>query len=148
VSFLDTQGNPCAHVATGDALIVRVSYRANKAVDPGDTVLVGISINHLYEPTSVSCTNELTNEIRRNWPVEGTVSCKIPRLPLTAGTYYVNIYLAFNGIASDWVQEAAVLQVEDGDFFHTGTTPFVPTSQVLVPHSWELANISNATAAA
>jgi hypothetical protein len=129
-------------------LIVKVSYRTNKAVDAGDTVLAAISINHLYEPTSISCSNELTNEIRSNWPAEGTVSCVIPRLPLTAGLYYVNIYLAFNGIVSDWVTEAAILQVEDGDFFRTGNAPFLPSSTILVDHSWELGKGATATAAA
>jgi lipopolysaccharide transport system ATP-binding protein len=136
LSFHDKQGRLCARPKTGDALEVRVGYRMNKPISPADTLLVGISVNHLYETTSFLCTNELTNSIRDNWPAEGTVSLVIPELPVTWGQYSVNLYLAVNGVVVDYITEVGCLEVDYGDFFGTGQTPFLAGSTCLVRHSW------------
>jgi lipopolysaccharide transport system ATP-binding protein len=41
-----------------------------------------------------------------------------------------------SGNIEDWIQEAAVLTVEDGDFFGTGRAPPASHSGMLIPQTW------------
>jgi lipopolysaccharide transport system ATP-binding protein len=140
LSFFDRNGEPTAHPKCGEPLHLRVDYRTTGFVHPESKFLVGISINHLIEPTSVLCTNDFVQQIQRGWPRVGSLSLRIPELPLTPGRYYVNLYLGIDGTISDYITEAANLLVEPGDFFGTGQSPSGQSSSVLVRHSWEVAS--------
>jgi hypothetical protein len=68
----------------------------------------------------------------------GEIVLKIDRLPLMPGVYTANLFSslqAVHGEILDFVRQALLLEVEQGDFFGTGQ---VPTGGVsLVPHSWQ-----------
>jgi hypothetical protein len=66
-------------------------------------------------------------------PSQGTVKCALPKLPFSQGTYHVNLYCEVKGILADWVQEATVLTVTNGDYYGTG-------KHVPLGHSGFLAN--------
>jgi lipopolysaccharide transport system ATP-binding protein len=68
----------------------------------------------------------------------GIFICNISKLPLSAGTYYFNIFLRVNGIIVDWIKNASKLEVIDGDFYDSKR--FMPKSHggVLIEHSWEV----------
>jgi lipopolysaccharide transport system ATP-binding protein len=69
-------------------------------------------------------------------PPNGEIVCRIPRLPLPAGRYTLNLFGAAGGEVSDWVGTAAEMTVADGDFFGTGRTlGGEPT--VMVRHAWD-----------
>jgi lipopolysaccharide transport system ATP-binding protein len=66
----------------------------------------------------------------------GTFCCTLPRLPLTAGLYRVNVYCEINGVVADWVQDAADVQVESGDYFGTGRMPPASHGGILIDQKW------------
>jgi lipopolysaccharide transport system ATP-binding protein len=80
-------------------------------------------------------------------PSSGWVRCLIRRLPLTPGQYSLNLYCTVNGILADWVQQAALLTVEPGDFYGTGRLPPATHGGVLVPQTWAIDSISEEPAA-
>ncbi len=67
---------------------------------------------------------------------QGKFTCRLDKFPLTGGKYSVNISLSRGGEMLDWVQEAAMIDVEDGDFYGTGR--IVPSSHrsILTEHKW------------
>jgi lipopolysaccharide transport system ATP-binding protein len=69
---------------------------------------------------------------------EGRFVCDLEKFPLTGGKYSVNISLSRNGEMLDWVQEAAMIDVEDGDFYGTGR--IVPSSHrsILTENKWSV----------
>jgi len=69
---------------------------------------------------------------------EGKFVCDLEKFPLTGGKYSVNISLSRNGEMLDWVQEAAMIDVEDGDFYGTGR--IVPSSHrsILTENKWSV----------
>lgn len=80
--------------------------------------------------------NELQGRFSLRAPVH-RVSCTIPRLPLFAGTYQVRIFLMVDGRRADYLEHALEFQVDDADFFQSGTTP-VEKMGVLVDQTWAI----------
>jgi hypothetical protein len=64
--------------------------------------------------------------------------CRIPRLPLSAGRYTIELFLERNGIIEDWLVDHVPIDVADSSFF--GTACNLPSGwegrTVLVDHNW------------
>ena len=56
-------------------------------------------------------------------PSSGTFVCRLPRAALLPGQYRVNAFCRVNGEVADWVTDAAVVSVSEGDYFGTGRLP-------------------------
>lgn len=67
---------------------------------------------------------------------EGIVKCRINSLPFTEGQYILNVIVRHKNDIQDWIQEAKLIQVENGDYFGTGK--IVPESHggVLLQQEW------------
>jgi lipopolysaccharide transport system ATP-binding protein len=72
-------------------------------------------------------------------PKQGYISCRIKRLPLAPGEYFLNVYCESNGEIIDWVQNATTFDVEAGEFFGTGKLPPSTHGGLLVDQEWEVA---------
>lgn len=71
-------------------------------------------------------------------PASGTLVCHLPGLPLLPGNYSVNLFCTVNGSIADWLTDAALLEVAEGDFFGSGRLPPPGYGSVAVAHRWEL----------
>jgi lipopolysaccharide transport system ATP-binding protein len=71
-------------------------------------------------------------------PAQGEIRCSIPRLPLPAGRYTLNLMGATGGTAADWVQRACELTVAEGDFFQSGRRLPDQHQTVLVDQTWSV----------
>ena len=69
----------------------------------------------------------------------GSIRCRVPRLPLPAGHYVLNLMGASGGTPADWVQRACELTVAEGDFFGSGRRLPDSHQTVLVEQEWGLA---------
>jgi lipopolysaccharide transport system ATP-binding protein len=66
---------------------------------------------------------------------EAICRIRIPRFPLMPGSYRLTLFAAVGGVVADWLQEAATIDVEGGDFYGTGR--LIPPGQgdILIEHS-------------
>jgi lipopolysaccharide transport system ATP-binding protein len=84
----------------------------------------------------------LSNEMMgTDWPAlpeRGRIECALRRLPLMPGQYHINVYCTVNGVLADWVQDAATITVEPGDYFGTGKLPPSSHGGLLVGQEWNL----------
>jgi lipopolysaccharide transport system ATP-binding protein len=71
-------------------------------------------------------------------PPVGSIRCKVPRLPLPAGHYVLNLMGASGGTPADWVQRACELTVAEGDYFGSGRRLPDGHQTVLVDQEWGL----------
>ena len=138
VSFHHENGDPTSTFLSGEDLLVRLGYSMRRVLSRSATILVAIAVQNAYGDTLFWCSNELTAEIQREWPEDGEVVCRIPRLPLPRGSYNINIYVTADGIVADWVKDAARFNVENADFYGTGRMPPPSHSRFLVIHSWSV----------
>ncbi len=124
-----------ATLRTGSDSQVRVTYAANA---PLRNVDVAISVFTTRGEGAAHLWTMSTGQGFGSIPASGSFVCAIPHLPLMPGAYAVNLFATVNGVISDWVIDAATLEVNDGDFFGTGKLPPTGYGSVLVPHDWSV----------
>jgi lipopolysaccharide transport system ATP-binding protein len=67
------------------------------------------------------------------------LQCKIKKFPLADGSYICNLIAYKDGIIQDYIQEALLLNVEEGDFYGTGRAlPQDHKECFLVENKWSL----------
>ena len=86
-------------------------------------------------------SNQLVGQGFGKLPERGAFVCKIPRLPVPAGSYRITFQISSSYRQAemiDAVEDAIELTVETGDFFGTGMVPALPSGSALVPAQWGL----------
>jgi lipopolysaccharide transport system ATP-binding protein len=123
-------------IQCGQGVEFSVGYTSNGA----DLKNVAMSID-IYAHSGqcmLTLDNEMVGVEFGTAPRRGRVSCRIERFPLAPGQYTVTLFCRVNGTIADWLQQAAVLTVEAGDFFGTGRLPPSTHGGVLVSQCWRL----------
>jgi lipopolysaccharide transport system ATP-binding protein len=78
-------------------------------------------------------------EVRSNsTPPRGEYRCRIPKLPLAAGDYSIDLYVGIGWEPCDSIVHAAQFSVHEGDFFGTGHPGRPDFCKVLVEGEWDL----------
>jgi hypothetical protein len=115
-----------------------VHYRSNSS-KPLENSRVSVTFNGWGKMYFVTAT-ELVSDERLNLTPEGFIDCIIDELPLSLGTYYLGLYIDVNADVQDWLDSAAVLHVEDGNFYGTGRDyqQGGAGATVLVKHRWQV----------
>lgn len=80
-------------------------------------------------------------------PANGEILLKIPRVPLQPGRYNFDIYCTVMGTMADYIQHAATLQVEPGNYFSSGRLPQPDHGTFLVDHNWSVTPIEAVSSA-
>ena len=74
----------------------------------------------------------------------GYFECLWPKVNLRSGAYMSTVFVAVDGNTSDWLQNAFQLQVEEGNFFGSGSLVPRDHGEFVLEQSW----ISSDTSAA
>src|SRR5262249_44734936 len=82
--------------------------------------------------------NEVTGVDFTEAPAMGRFRCRVSRFPLSPGLYSITLLCRVNGSIADWVQQAAVLTVEAGDFYLSGRLPDTRKGGFLVFQKWRV----------
>lgn len=130
-------GQPVEKVSTGDDIALRICYTSNS-----DRPLRNVQFSlHFFtsmnEPL-FNLWNEMVGDNFPTLPPRGEVRCRVPRLPLMPGRYPFNVFCRVNAEIADWIQNAGVLEVIEGDFFGTGQTVGIGQDIFVVPNRWEV----------
>jgi lipopolysaccharide transport system ATP-binding protein len=96
----------------------------------------GVSITTAMGGLMLNLQSDAAGATFDELPASGEIRCHIPRCPLPAGRYAINVLAASRGDVVDWVQRAAELTVIEGDFFGSGRAPSQAHQAVLVDHQW------------
>jgi lipopolysaccharide transport system ATP-binding protein len=67
---------------------------------------------------------------------EGVIKCIIKNIPLAADNYFLDVNIKIDEEFSDYVQNAAKLVIQDGDFFNTGRILPKKLGSSLVHGTW------------
>ncbi len=134
VSFRSIGQTAAQSVQCGSDLEISLGYES-KAESLRNTVL-SITIHNAVGQCLLLFDNEMVGCDFASLPSTGRLNCLIKRFPLAPGQYHVNLYCEVNGSLADWIQQAAQLTVEPGDFYGTGRLPPASHGGVLVSHKW------------
>jgi len=68
----------------------------------------------------------------------GVAFCDVPELPLLPGTYRIDLAVATNDDAIDYIEQASLLTVVPSDYFGTGELPTTRQGMVALKCSWAI----------
>ena len=139
IEFLDLNGNRLASAICGRDLLFRWHYRCA----PGMVFRkcrVGLSVHDKTGEPFFLMSTELVDTTPLGLRGEGFIDFTLPELPLSGGVYHVMSFVESDRDIQDWVHNAALLPVVDGDFYGTGKA-YPPGWQgkcVLVKYGWRV----------
>jgi lipopolysaccharide transport system ATP-binding protein len=142
VSFLDVNRQPVESFIAGKDAIIALEYETINGQQLSN-ISFGVGINASFGNRLTTLDSEVTQEPFKNIPDRGVVYCNIPRMPLAADEYNINVFCEANGSVVDWVLNAASFTVESGDFFGTGRVLERVQAVFLLENHWEIVNHSN-----
>jgi lipopolysaccharide transport system ATP-binding protein len=138
VEIRDRTGEPLREAVSGKSIVIRVFF----AVKGGATLrncrvsLVIIKDAHPYFVLSTDLVKKQPLHLSQS----GYLDFEVLEWPLSGGTYPLSCYIEGDGTPQDWVDDALMINVVDGDFFGTGK--LYPNGwqgqSVLVKHTWRL----------
>jgi len=121
IQFLSGDGAPIEAIQSGEDLQISVSYISKNS--DLNNIYMAIDIFEQTGQCMLSLCNVMVGTEFDSLPPNGRLCCRIERFPLSPGQYPITLFCRVNGDIADWVQQAALLSVEPGDFFGTGRLP-------------------------
>ena len=113
------------------------AYRAAK---PLRNVLVAFTLQQYIDDPIINCK---TSDVQKDFPLipeTGVFVCEVKKFPLRAARYTGNVYSEVNRYLTDWVRDAFLVDVVDGDFYGTGK--LASKGKLLVLHDWDVCQIA------
>jgi lipopolysaccharide transport system ATP-binding protein len=132
--FRVSSGNGNDAAVCGARTRIEIAYSGSA---PLRNVHIAVGIFSQFGQGTLYLSNELTGDTFEEVPAEGVFQCEFEKFPLLSGAYTVNLFCSINGIVSDWVKDAARLNVEGGDFYGTGRAVPAGYGSMAAPHDWK-----------
>jgi lipopolysaccharide transport system ATP-binding protein len=137
LSLLDRNGFEIkGSVLSGSSIAVKLNYecKSEALTDPNVAIAISAPTGECYLYLSTEILGEQVGRLS----AQGSFLFHLPKFPLAAGRYLVNTWIAFGQNPADWVKEAAVIDVEDGDFYGSGKVVPSTHTRFLSDYSFSL----------
>jgi lipopolysaccharide transport system ATP-binding protein len=137
LAFEDDDGQPVTSIPMGDSLNIVLRFRCDERL-AGMGLGFGIRVNdtlgtRLFRFSTGECLRESLPGCQSG----GEVRCRIPRVPLVAGTYLVSLAIGLSGGETlDHLNDVASFEVVDADVFGTGKAPKRDGGLFVVESQW------------
>jgi lipopolysaccharide transport system ATP-binding protein len=136
IRFFDRNGRSVINPRTGEELNIALEFEGCRS----ERRPARLSVD-FYDALNVPmflCASEASHKEAFQIGAGDRTVCRIPRLPLSAGRYKIELFLEQDGIIEDWLLDHVPVEVVDGSFF--GTARNLPqgweAKTVLVDHEW------------
>ncbi len=140
VSICDLVGNELESVLSGQDVKFRFYYEAARAYSVAN---INIAFQ-VYNNQGMATTNLNSKDVGRSQlPVcrSGFFECTWEKFNLRSGIYSCSLFCELNGVISDWIQSAFQINVEDGDFYGTGSIINRAAGELFVSYDWKSCNL-------
>jgi hypothetical protein len=129
----DAWGTPLNELMSGQECMLLIGYEASRPLSR--PVFKGTIYSSVGQPL-VPMNSALVNAPFGSLPGQGFVACHLRRLPLSKGTYWMNVAIEDGGNLLDHVTGAYSFVVERGDFYGTGRNVDGLRDVCLVEQNW------------
>jgi len=130
----NSNGGKVARV--GESTVFEVDYEVIDG-DKCNNVTIAIDIDDMAHARIATLWSKFNNEYFSNLDEKGKFVCEIPELFLRTGSYLLNVYLEVNGVMSDYIRNADVLNVEYGRYYESGLEPVGGQGYILQKFRWK-----------
>ena len=130
----DSDGDRVDVVASGRD--VHFCTRYERVGECGD-IDFNMGVYDQYGVCVFNSSTKVVPAVSGSTEAEGIARCTVPRLPLPAGGYTVNLALWWGKQRLDRLERVGTFTVESGDFYNTGKIPDQKSGVALVDYTWE-----------
>ena len=137
VSLCNAQKEIINNAFSGQKLMLKIEI--DSKIEIKDGILIALGIKDKQGQYLFHCS---TNAV--DWEAKiirgiNIFYCHIPKLPLTIGNYWVDMYCKIRNEIADWILDGFSFEVNEGDFFETGKiSPPSQKSSIYVNHNWSM----------
>ncbi|WP_347257672.1 ABC transporter ATP-binding protein [Methylocaldum sp.] len=136
---LDKNRVPVSSVKTGDEIYLAFDYRFEEAQSrPVKDVFVNVVVENDKRQRLFGLPSEVLSVDLTNLSSDGTFVCRVKRLPLVPGTYYLTAALLIDRQLVDKVLDVTTLTVLEGDYYGTHRLPLRSFGEICVDFTWTL----------
>ncbi len=134
--ILNDEGVPQSSLKSGENYYFEIGY-SNKMTSTIKNVVVSLDIlDEKGVRVLLLRTNFSQNNVTLN-PDQGYIYCGIKNLPLANGSYRFSIFLSqADAEVLDYIEDAASIAVDGGDFFGTGSSGLPSHCKILAKANW------------
>lgn len=103
-------------------------------------VNIGLGINTVFGERVLTLFTKFDQRYRGmsfSFETGTLVRCRIEKLPLTPGPYFLTLYVDIDGEISDRIRDAIELQIHEDDFFGTGVVPTGSQGVYMLEQEWQ-----------
>jgi lipopolysaccharide transport system ATP-binding protein len=144
VAFYDSEGNELKKMISGQNVRIRFYYMADHE-KLNASILVAFNVKTDQGHTLANLNSADVGKNNFNIYSHGYFECHLPKVPLRSGSYDCSLFCSVNGEIVDWLQNAFILDVEDGDFYKTGKLIERNQGDILFDHMWASVNTTSPT---
>jgi lipopolysaccharide transport system ATP-binding protein len=135
VQVLNAEGKSVFSVQIGDSITVRIHYNHSDIIKDAH---FGLTFETIMGVKVFNVHSKIQRGMLPDLSASGVMECKIDRLPLVAGTYYITAGCGSQKKQMDFIERCCQLQVTEADIFGTGRTPDTKVSLVFVDAEWKV----------
>jgi len=138
----NAEGREVDQIISGERVRIVLGYHATQEMPRHS---IGVAIE-LFTTDRFRLTNlwsvSSTGSTFAGAPSEGEFVCELPKVQLREGSYIVDLYCSVDGITSDYIRHAAVLNVVDGPYYGFPNITTRNCGVIFMDHAWELRPLS------
>jgi len=135
VEVCDSEGHELNQLISGQDARLRLHYRSEKERRQAP-VQVAFNIKTSQGYVIANLNSEDAGQSFLDIYPTGYLECVWPHIQLRSGRYCCTVFCSVNREIVDWVEDAFMLDVIDGDYYRTGRLVHRSQGDVLISHSW------------
>ncbi|MBW4643789.1 MAG: ABC transporter ATP-binding protein [Goleter apudmare HA4340-LM2] len=134
--ILDAQSNTVSSLQSGKDYTFKIEY-LNQTQEPLNNVVISLDIFDEHNHRVLLFRTNFTNSNLNLDNQSGYILCNIENLPLANGSYRLAIFISHADAETlDYIQDAANITVDGGDFFATGSQGMPSHCKILAKAKW------------
>jgi lipopolysaccharide transport system ATP-binding protein len=135
LKIFDSHDNPISLLKCGDDVTFELGYSGQVNLK-NKNVVMSIAFFDIFGRPLFLCRSDIQGMEFDQIPQQGSVFCRIPKIPFPPGDYRINLHAEMNGTVTDWLIDAYKLSIIEGDYFGSGRLPARGRGGLLVEHYW------------
>lgn len=136
VRLTDADGTPVAGVTMGGSLVIHVDFQTSLSMNHP---VLGFIVKTALGSPLLGNNNRVVPGFDFNVSrASGTIACRIDRLPLMPGIYWIDLWLGDSHRDIDVIDDAISFEVLTADVFGSGKLPPAISGPICWPAAWTL----------
>jgi lipopolysaccharide transport system ATP-binding protein len=133
IEFYNNRQEEVATFITAMELNIKVYY---KFVETCKNPVINLIFKNALQAEVMNLSSALAYKDVLKLHEEGFIICNIPKLPLMAGKYSIDVVLKNDFELTDHVENLIIINVEEGDYYGIGRSIETMRDGILIDHSW------------